>query len=151
MHWWNLNIYFVNDADIKIVSFREPEVVILDNDPYSRVYNDLPAGHLVLRKIPICEYCGAIRLPNEGLNFCCRQGKVNIVSTPILPDLWRLFTSRQIEMPCISEKIYGTSILIFHSQALELMWTIKSLLQRVSISRRFPISFIVYIINNRPC
>jgi hypothetical protein len=94
VHWWNLNIYFVNDADIKIVSFREPEVVILDNDPYSRVYNDLPAGHLVLRKIPICEYCGAIRLPNEGLNFCCRQGKVNIVSTPIPPDLCRLFTSQ---------------------------------------------------------
>ena len=62
MHWWNLNIYFVNDADIKIVSFREPEVVILDNDPYERVYNDLLAGHLVLRKMPICEYCGTIML-----------------------------------------------------------------------------------------
>ena len=69
-------------------------MVILDNDPFSRVYNDLPAGHLVLRKIPICEYCGAIRLPNEGLNFCYRQGKVNIVSTPIPPDLCRLFTSQ---------------------------------------------------------
>ena len=44
------------------VSFREPEVVILDNDPYERVYNDLPAGHLVLRKMPICEYCGTIML-----------------------------------------------------------------------------------------
>ena len=94
MHWWNLNIYFVIYTDIKIVSFREPEVVILDNDPYERVYKDLLAGHLVLRKIPICEYCGAIRLPNEGLNFCCRQGKVNIVSTPIPPDLCRLFTSQ---------------------------------------------------------
>ena len=91
---WNLNIYFVIDTDVKIVSFREPEVVILDNDPYERVYKDLAAGHLVLRKIPICEYCGAIRLPNEGLNFCCRQGKVNIVSTPIPPDLCRLFTSQ---------------------------------------------------------
>jgi len=94
VHWWNLNIYFVNDADIKIVSFREPEVVILDNDPYERVYNDLPAGHLVLRKMPICEYCGAIRLPNEGLNFYYRQGKVNIVSTSIPPDLRHLFTSQ---------------------------------------------------------
>ena len=151
MHWWNLNIYFVNGADIKIVSFREPEVVILDNDPYERVYKDLPAGHLVLRKIPICEYCGAIRLPNEGLNFCCRQEKVNIVSTPIPSDLCCLFTSQTDRDALYFRKIYGTSILIFHSQALELMWTIKSLLQLVSISRRFPISFIVYIINNRPC
>ena len=94
MHLWNPNIYFVIDTDVKIVSFREPEVVILDNDSYERVYKDLPAGHLVLRKMPICEYCGAIRLPNEGLNFCCRQGKVNIVSTPIPSDLCRLFTSQ---------------------------------------------------------
>ena len=91
---WNLNIYFVIDTDVKIVSFREPEVVILNNDPYERVYKDLPAGHLVLRKMPICQYCGAIRLPNEGLNFYCRQGKVNIVSTPIPRDLCRLFTSQ---------------------------------------------------------
>ena len=72
---WNLNIYFVIDTDVKIVSFREPEVVILDNDPYERVYKDLPAGHLVLRKIPICEYCSAIRLPNEGLNFLLQARK----------------------------------------------------------------------------
>ncbi|KAG2645511.1 hypothetical protein PVAP13_2KG428220 [Panicum virgatum] len=85
-------VYHAND--VKIVSFRESEVVILDNDLYERVYKDMTAGHLVLRKIPICEYCGAIRLPNEGLNFCCGQGKVNIVSTPILPDLCRLFTSQ---------------------------------------------------------
>ena len=94
MHWWNLNRYLVIDADIKIISFREPEAVILDHDPYERVYNDLPAGHLVLRKMPICQYCGAIRLPNEGLNFYCRQGKVNTVSTPIPPDQRRLFTSQ---------------------------------------------------------
>ena len=93
MHWGNLNLYLVIGTGIKIVSFREPQVLILDNDSYERVYKDLPAGHLVLRKIPICEYYGAIRLPNEGLNFCCRQGKVNIVSTPIPPDLSRLFIS----------------------------------------------------------
>ena len=141
---WNLNIYFVIDTDVKIVSFREPEVVILDNDSYERVYKDLHAGHLVFKKIPICEYCGAIRLPNEGLNFCCRQGKVNIVSTPILPDLCRLFTSQTDRDVLYFRKIYGTSILISHSQALELMWTIESLLQLVSISCRFPICFMDY-------
>ena len=126
-------------------------MVILNNDPYERVYKDLPAGHLVLRKIPICEYCGAIRLPNEGLNFCCRQGKVNIVSTPIPPDLCRLFTSQTDRDALYFRKNIRYFNSHFHSQALELMWTIKSLRQLVSISRRFPISFIVYIINNCPC
>ena len=42
----------------------------------------------------VLRYYNVIRLPNEGLNFYCRQGKVNIVSTSIPPDLRRLFTSQ---------------------------------------------------------
>jgi len=74
VHWWNLNVYFVNDADIKIVSFREPEVVILDNDPYSRVYNDLPGGHLVLRKIPIC-VLRCYKVTKRGAQFLLQARK----------------------------------------------------------------------------
>jgi len=44
-------------------------MVIVENDPYDRVYKDLPAHHLVLRKVPIRKYCGAIRFPGEGLGF----------------------------------------------------------------------------------
>jgi len=69
-------------------------VVILDSDPFERVYNNLPSDHLVLRKVLICEYCGAIRFPGEGPGFCCRQGKVNLVNTPVPDDLQRLFTSQ---------------------------------------------------------
>ena len=79
--------------DVQFSTIREPEVVILDSDSYERVYNDLPAEHLVLRKVPICEYCGAIRFPGEGPDFYCRQGKVNIVNTPVPDDLHCLFTS----------------------------------------------------------
>ena len=79
--------------DVQFSTIREPEVVILDSDSYERVYNDLPAEHLVLRKVPICEYCGAIRFSSEGPGFCCRQGKVNIVNTPVPDDLQCLFTS----------------------------------------------------------
>ena len=75
-------------------SFRDPEVVILESDPFDRVYKDLPARHLVLRKAPICEYCGAIRFPGEGPDFCYRQGNVNIVNTPIPDELRCLFTSQ---------------------------------------------------------
>ena len=80
--------------DVQFSTIRELEVVILDSDPYERVYNDLLAEHLVLRKVPICEYCGAIRFLGEGPGFCCRQGKVNIVNTPVPDDLQRLFTSQ---------------------------------------------------------
>ena len=86
------NVLIVPDGQFRTI--REPEAVILDSDPYERVYNDLPDKHLVLRKVPICEYCGAIRFPSEGPGFCCRQGKVNIVNTPVPDDLQRLFTSQ---------------------------------------------------------
>ena len=69
-------------------------MVILDNDRYDRVYRDLPAHSLVLKKVPICEYCGSIRFPREGPGFCCRQGKVNIVNTPVPDELRRLFISQ---------------------------------------------------------
>ena len=62
-------------------SMRDPEVVTLKNNPFDRVYKYLPAKHLVLRKVPICEYCGAIRFPCEGPGFCCQQGKINIEHT----------------------------------------------------------------------
>ncbi|KAG2562244.1 hypothetical protein PVAP13_8KG265402, partial [Panicum virgatum] len=66
-------VYHSNDVQFSTI--REPDVGILDSDPYERVYNDLPSDHLVLRKVPICEYCGAIRFPSQGPGFCCRQGK----------------------------------------------------------------------------
>ena len=80
--------------DVQFSTIREPGVVILDSDPFERVYNDLPSDHLVLRKMTICEYCGAIRFPSEGPGFCCKQGKVNLVNTPVPDDLQRLFTSQ---------------------------------------------------------
>ena len=74
--------------------FRDPEVVIREIDSFDRVYQDLPTQHLVLRKVQICEYCGAIRFPGEGPSCCYKQGKVNIVNTTIPDELWRLFTSQ---------------------------------------------------------
>ena len=79
---------------MKFKSMRDPEVVTLENDPFDRVYKDLPAHRHVLRKVPICEYCGAIRFPSEGSGFCCMQENVNIVNTPIPDELRRLFTSQ---------------------------------------------------------
>ena len=98
------NVLIVPDGQFRTI--REPEAVILDSDPYERVYNDLPDKHLVLRKVPKCEYCGAIRFPGEGASFYCRQGNVNIVNTPIPDDLRRLFTS-QTDRDVLYTKING--------------------------------------------
>ena len=50
-------------AEMQFKTFRDPKVVILENDPFGQVYKDLSAQHLVLKKVPICEFCGAIRFP----------------------------------------------------------------------------------------
>ena len=81
-------------ADVPFRTLRDPNMVTMENDPYNRVYKNLPTKHFVLRKVPICEYCGAIRIPSEGPSFCCWQGKVNIVNTSIPDELRRLFTSQ---------------------------------------------------------
>ena len=54
------------------------------NDIHDRVYMNLPKKHHVLRKVPDCRYCGALRFPYEGPAFCCRKGKVHVV-TPEVP------------------------------------------------------------------
>ncbi|KAG2605453.1 hypothetical protein PVAP13_4NG075876 [Panicum virgatum] len=78
-----------NDCGLESGVFEDDEARVY----HAKVYKDLPAHHHVLRKVPICEYCGAIRFPSEGSGFCCRQGKVNIVNTPIPDELRRLFIS----------------------------------------------------------
>ncbi|KAG2628585.1 hypothetical protein PVAP13_3KG387654 [Panicum virgatum] len=84
---------FHND-DVQYEIQRDPDFVVPHNDPYEKVYKDIPSAHHVLRKVPKCEYCGAIRFPGEGLGFCCRQGKVNIYNPDVPDRLRHLFTSQ---------------------------------------------------------
>jgi hypothetical protein len=130
-------------ADVPFRTLRDPKVVMMENDPYDRVYKDLPSKHLVLIKVPICEYCGAIRIPSEGPSFCCRQGKVNIVNTSIPDELRLLFT----EMRCILERIFGISTHISLSLALEPQLINGLLLLLVNISSRFLLVFILQKLN----
>jgi len=65
-----------------------------NEDPYDYVYQNLSDRHHVLRKVPNCLYCGAIRFQYESPGFCCRKGKIK-VHVPQVPDeLKRLFTSQ---------------------------------------------------------
>ena len=81
-------------ADVLYKTCRDPNVIPIDIDAYDAVYKNLPIRHFVLRKVPMCEYCGAKRFLGEGPGFCCRKGKVNIFIAPILDELRRLFTSQ---------------------------------------------------------
>jgi hypothetical protein len=49
----------------------------------------------VLKKVPDCQYCGALRFPYEGPTFCCRKGKVDIFTPDVPEELKRLFTSQE--------------------------------------------------------
>ena len=61
------------------------------------IYRNLPTKHHVLRKVPDCRHCGALRFPFEGPAFCCRKGKVDIITPDIPEELKRLFTSQDDE------------------------------------------------------
>lgn len=73
---------------------QDPDVVIQIQDPYNWVYKDLPKKHHLLRKVPNCEYCGALKFPSETDSFCCRKGKVNIYVHELPVEMRRLFESQ---------------------------------------------------------
>uniref|UniRef100_A0ACD5ZSL2 Uncharacterized protein n=1 Tax=Avena sativa TaxID=4498 RepID=A0ACD5ZSL2_AVESA len=65
-----------------------------NDDPYDYVYHNLPTKHHVLKPVKDCVYCGAMRLQYEGPAFCCKKGKVKIVTPEVPQELRRLFTSQ---------------------------------------------------------
>jgi hypothetical protein len=64
------------------------------DDPYDYVYHNLPDQHHVLKKVPNCRHCGAIRFEYEPPGFCCTNGKVHVHIPEVPADLKRLFTSQ---------------------------------------------------------
>ena len=63
-------------------------------DPYDFVYKNVSNGHLVLKKVPNCQFCNAERFPGKGHAFCCRKGKVSICRKDVPAELRRLFESQ---------------------------------------------------------
>jgi hypothetical protein len=79
------NSYRVNNS----VSLSDP-----NDDPYDFVYHNLPTKHHVLKPVNDYQWCGAMKLQYEGPAFCCRKGKVKIVTPEVYHELRRLFTSQ---------------------------------------------------------
>ena len=105
-------------ADVRYETSRDEDIIVQEHDPYDKIYQNLPLAHHVLRKVPNCEYCGAVKFPGEGDAFCCRKGNVNIFIPDVPGELSRLFTSRKTKMHCISEITSNISILTSPSLAL---------------------------------
>jgi len=84
-----------HERDVRYETSRDPDVVVPEHDPYDKIYQNLAFAHHVLRKVPNCEYCGALKFPGEGDAFCCRKGKVNIFIPDVPDELRRLFTSQK--------------------------------------------------------
>ncbi|KAJ1684991.1 hypothetical protein LUZ63_016381 [Rhynchospora breviuscula] len=56
-----------------------------EEDPYDFVYDNLPTGQIVLRKVKNCTNCKAKRFQYEFPTFCCMNGKVELTGNEI-PD-----------------------------------------------------------------
>uniref|UniRef100_A0ACD6A2F0 Uncharacterized protein n=1 Tax=Avena sativa TaxID=4498 RepID=A0ACD6A2F0_AVESA len=86
------------EQDVDFQSYRvqrQQANAVPNDDTYDNVYKNIPNRHHVLRKVPDCRHCGALRFPFEGPAFCCRKGKVSLV-TPVVPEeLKRLFISQE--------------------------------------------------------
>ena len=66
---------------------------VCDDDPHDFIYQNLPQRH-ILRQVPNCSHCHALRFQYETPRFCCRKGKVQICIQEVPEELKRLFTSQ---------------------------------------------------------
>ncbi|KAJ1296782.1 hypothetical protein BS78_01G328700, partial [Paspalum vaginatum] len=64
-----------NEREFHCEYHRKPTSHRISSDPYDLVYKNLPKRHLVLKKVPNCEFCNPKRFPSEGPAFCCQKGK----------------------------------------------------------------------------
>jgi hypothetical protein len=81
------------------------------DDPYDFIYQNLPEGQHVLRKVPDCQHCGAMRFEGKSPGFCCRMGKIKVHIHDVPAELKRLFTS-QVD---IDAKYFRKHIRYFNS------------------------------------
>ena len=71
-------MYLVLNIDSAFESYR---VLVCSNhteDPYDYVYQNLPATHHLLRKVPDCIYCGAMRFQGKAPGLRCRKGNITL-------------------------------------------------------------------------
>ena len=65
---------------------------------FPHLSKSVPIKPFVLAKIHCCAKCNAVRYQFEPKGFCCLDGQVTLVSSPVPNLLWELYTSSSIDV-----------------------------------------------------
>lgn len=79
-------VYFDEPADASVVGSNV-------QDPYDRVYSNIPNSTHVLKHMVDYDKCGAKRFQYETKGFCCRNGQISLSDPEPPPELRRLWSS----------------------------------------------------------
>jgi hypothetical protein len=63
------------------------------NDPYEKVYANIPSETHLQDPIENCEHCNAKKFVSEPPGFSCRSSKIHLSIRETPPELMRLWTS----------------------------------------------------------
>lgn len=98
---------FKTMAGFEYLSYRElnRDICGTQVDLYDRIYQNLPAGHHVLKPMPNCIHCNAKRFQFEKPTFCCMGGRVKIVIPHVPAEMRRLYTSQDPEAKYFQDNI----------------------------------------------
>ena len=80
-----------DQTDIDLNDTIEPDVA--EQDPYSKVYANVPSETHMLKLVDNCEQCNAKKFQFELPGFCCRGGKIHLDTPETPPELMRLWSS----------------------------------------------------------
>ncbi|KAL6909895.1 hypothetical protein ACP4OV_001554 [Aristida adscensionis] len=75
------------------------------NDPYDKVYSNMPQDTHNLEPVQNCGYCNAKMFQYEPEGFCCRGGKIQLVEPETPPELMRLWSSADADAKHFRENV----------------------------------------------
>ncbi|KAL6841217.1 hypothetical protein ACP4OV_028735 [Aristida adscensionis] len=75
------------------------------NDPYDKVYSNMPQDTHNLEPVQNCGYCNAKKFQYEPEGFCCRGGKIQLVEPETPPELMRLWSSADADAKHFRENV----------------------------------------------
>ncbi|KAL6894303.1 hypothetical protein ACP4OV_008401 [Aristida adscensionis] len=75
------------------------------NDPYDKVYSNMPQDTHNLEPVQNCGYCNAKKFQYEPEGFCCRGGKIQLVEPETPPELTRLWSSADADAKHFRENV----------------------------------------------
>ncbi|KAL6839328.1 hypothetical protein ACP4OV_031000 [Aristida adscensionis] len=75
------------------------------NDPYDKVYSNMPQDTHNLEPVQNCGYYNAKKFQYEPEEFCCRGGKIQLVEPETPPELMRLWSSADADAKHFRENV----------------------------------------------